>query len=70
MTHLFSPVVRRLSVTILFIFTVFFSVTAQAQSDSASVEVTGEASVVVFDDFLRRLSKLPVKPVWLCSMTF
>jgi len=58
MTHLFSPVVRRLSVAILFIFTVFFSVTAQAQSDSASVEVTGEASVVVFDDFLNDRSEI------------
>ena len=58
MTHLFSPVVRQLPVAILFIFTVFFGVTAQAQSHSASIEVTGEASVVVFDDFLNDRSEI------------
>lgn len=58
MTHLFSPVIRRLPVAILFIFTVFFGVTAQAQSNSTSVEVTGEASVVVFDDFLNDRSEI------------
>ena len=58
MTHLFSPVVRRVPVAILFIFTVFFGVATQAQSQPVSVEVTGEASVVVFDDFLNDRSEI------------
>ncbi len=58
MTHLSSPVVRRLPIAVFIISTVFFGVTVQAQGNSASVDITGEASVVVFDDILNDRSEI------------
>ncbi|NNK33066.1 MAG: hypothetical protein HKP02_08070, partial [Xanthomonadales bacterium] len=51
------PAVRCLPAGIFVFFLIIFSLTAHAQSGGSPVEVTGEASVVIFDDFQNNRSE-------------